>query len=195
MTDEMYDLFETRSNLTYQYNCFVEPIISTGKYIQLVVDTILTFIMGQPVESLYTHEEYQSIETVNAVACDLMEQVLKALKDNKDLSQEITHLVLKPIVKCLQLAIENDNTSQQLELIQLIQHMIVKSNFWSPKLKSKEDEQSQNALKSAVDLFNNKTFLKCVGDGLRNKDSFVRKHYIKFAQKIVLPNLLKILTK
>ena len=71
-----------------------------------------------------------------------MEQVLKALKDNKDLSQEITHLVLKTIVKCLQLAIENDNTSQQLELIQLIQHMIVKSNFWSPKLKSKEDEQS-----------------------------------------------------
>lgn len=46
-----------------------------------------------------------------------------------------------------------------------------------------------------MDLFNNKIFLKCVGDGLRNKDSFVRKHYIKFAQKIVLPNLLKILTK
>lgn len=71
-----------------------------------------------------------------------MEHVFKAMKDDKVLSQEITHTVLKPIVKCLQLAIENDNTSQQLELIELIQHMIVKSNFWSPKLKSKEDEQS-----------------------------------------------------
>ena len=27
--------------------------------------------------------------------------------------------------------------------------------------------------------------MQCIADGLMNKDSFVRKHYIKFSQKIV----------
>ena len=47
-------------------------------------------------------------------------------------------------------------------------------------------------IQNTVDLFEKKFFLNCIADGLKNKDSFVRKHYIKFSQKIV-PYMMDVL--
>ena len=95
--------------------------------------------MGQAVESLNDRETYLHTQTVNSNACELMEIILRTMYYNKVLSQEITHLIINPIIDTLRLAIENDNTAQQLQLIQLIKIMLTKCHFWSAKLKNKDD--------------------------------------------------------
>lgn len=121
-------------------NARVEPVVSNGKYIQVIVYTILSFIMGQAVESLNDRETYLQTQTVNSNACELMEILLRTMYHDKVLSQEITHLIIDPIISTLRLAIENDNTAQQLQLVQLIKIMLTKCHFWSAKLKNKDDQ-------------------------------------------------------
>ena len=120
-------------------NARVEPVVSDGKYIHVIVSTILTFIMGQAVESLNDRETYLQTQTVNSNACELMEILLRTMYYDKALSQEITHLIIDPVVNTLRLAIENDNTAQQIQLLQLVKVVLTKCHFWSAKLKNKDD--------------------------------------------------------
>ena len=101
--------------------------------------TTLSYIMGQAVESLNDRETYLQTQTVNSNACELMEILLRTMSSDKALSREITHLIFDPIISTLRLAIENDNTAQQLQLVQLIKIMLTKCHFWSAKLKNKAD--------------------------------------------------------
>ena len=64
----------------------LRPSLCANKYIQVIVYTTLQFIMGQAVESMMNKELYQETRTVNASACEFMEQILRAINQYKDLS-------------------------------------------------------------------------------------------------------------
>ena len=75
----MFSEFSKRSSLVTSENARVEPVVSDGKYIHVIVSTILTFIMGQAVESLNDRETYLQTQTVNSTACELMEILLRTM--------------------------------------------------------------------------------------------------------------------
>ena len=67
--------------------------------------------MGQAVESMMDKELYQETRTVNASACEFMELILRSVNQYKDLVQEITHLIIRPVVRTLRCAIDNSNNA------------------------------------------------------------------------------------
>lgn len=83
---------------------------SKGKYIQAIVYLTLQSIVGQAVESLGSGL-YQELQTVNASACEFLEQVMKSIQSKTNLSIEITHLIINPLVKALRQAIDNKNNA------------------------------------------------------------------------------------
>ena len=87
----------------------VKPQLSANRYMQLIVYTTLSFIMGQAVESMMNRELYQETQTVNASACEFMELMLRSVNQYKELSQEVSHLIINPVIKTLRNAIDNSN--------------------------------------------------------------------------------------
>ena len=86
----------------------IEPRFCKSKYIQALVMTTLSYIMGQAVESL-NEDLYFSTQVVKASACEFMELILNSIKDYPDLEREIKHLIVGPIVKTLKAALDNKN--------------------------------------------------------------------------------------
>ena len=104
--------FKKRRELMQNDRDKIKPQLCENKYIQVIVYTTLQFIMGQAVESMMDKELYQETRTVNASACEFMELILRSINQYKELVQEITHLIIKPVVKTLRCAIDNSNNAQ-----------------------------------------------------------------------------------
>ena len=118
---------------------------------------------------------------MNASACEFMEQILRAINQYKDLSQEITHLIITPIVKTLRTSIDNSNNAQQVHILNLLRVILFECNFYSPNLAKRNDQVSTIIMQNAKNLFGEKLFLNCIVDGMKNEVNFVRYHYIQFA--------------
>lgn len=146
----------------------------------------LQFIIGQAVESLDS-TLFQESQTVNASACEFMELIMKSIHTYKDLSIEITHLIINPLVKALRQAINSRNNAQQVHLLNLLQVIIIEGNFYSPlfeKIKDKQNDLS-GCFQNAKNLFLDAGFIDCLVMGLKSNQSFVRYHFINFTEKIV----------
>ena len=135
--------FKKRYSLMVGPNDKIQPNLCANKYIQVIVYTTLQFIMGQAVESMMNKELYQETQTVNASACEFMEQILRVINQYKDLSQEITHLIITPIVKTLRTSIDNSNNALQVQVLNLLRVILFECNFYSPNLSKKNDLASQ----------------------------------------------------
>lgn len=99
--------------------------------------------------------------------------------------QEITHIIIRPVIRTLRCAIDNHNNAHQVHLLNLLGVILFEVNFYSPNLVKKGDALSNAFIQNAKDLFELPLFLKCIVDGMKNEVNFVRYHYIQFAQKIV----------
>jgi len=66
--------------------------------------------MAQAVESL-NQELFQSAQIVNASACEFLELVLKSISTFTELSHEISHIIIIPLIKTLSHAIKNKNNA------------------------------------------------------------------------------------
>jgi hypothetical protein len=130
-------------------------------------------------------ELYQETRTVNASACEFMELILRSINQYKELVQEITHLIIKPVVKTLRCAIDNSNNAQQVHLLNLLRVILFECNFHNQNLTKKGDAASIAFVQNAKDIIEKPLFLQCIVDGMKNEVNFVRYHYIQFAQKIV----------
>ena len=84
------------------------------------------------------------MQTVNANACEFLEILLRTMSGDKELTQEVTHLLINRLVKTLHLAIENDNTALQLQLLQLIKVILLKCHFYTAELKTKVEKGNEN---------------------------------------------------
>lgn len=79
-----------------------------NKYLQIIVYITLQFIMAQAVESVNEKPYlYQESQTVNASACEFMELILKSLEQHKELSNEIAHIIIDPILRTFRQVIDN----------------------------------------------------------------------------------------
>jgi hypothetical protein len=158
------------------------------KYIQAIVYITLQFIVGQAVESL-SSSLFIETQTVNASACEFMEQVMKSIFSKTTLSIEITHLIIRPLVNALRQAINNKNNAQQVHLLNLLQVIIIEGNFFSPQFESKKLKSEETWLQGAVDsakkLFTDDELSTCIVDGMKSGQAIVRYHYITFSDKIV----------
>jgi hypothetical protein len=67
-----------------------------------------------------------------------MELIMKSIQTYKDLSIEITHLIINPLVKALRQAINSRNNAQQVHLLNLLQVIIIEGNFYSPTFTIKD---------------------------------------------------------
>jgi hypothetical protein len=166
------------------------------KYINALVNSTLTFIMGQSIQSL-NDELYYSTQIVKASACEFMELLLNSVKDLPDLSREIKHLIINPVITTLRNAIDNRNDAEQVHLLNLLKVILFEGEFYSQKLRIIKEKEQPNHLRAitenAKNLFQKPLFLDCVVDGMKNEVAFVRYHYILFAQKII-PFMKDILT-
>ena len=57
----------------------VKPEFIDNKYLQAILNITLVFIIGQPVESMCSPEDYLAMNSVNADACEFLEVVLREL--------------------------------------------------------------------------------------------------------------------
>lgn len=116
-----------------------------------------------------------AINSVNANACEFLEVLLRELNAVQDVSLEVNHLIIKILVKTFKTSISNENTQLQMNLLNIFKAILFKSHFYSAELRhevetGKEEEegfgQKLAQLKSGIYLFEDKTFLVCLADGL-----------------------------
>ena len=75
--------------------------------------------MGQAVQSV-DNSLYQDSQTVNASACEFMELILKSLENHPEVSNEIAHLIVEPILRTFSQVIDNQNNAMQVHLLNLL---------------------------------------------------------------------------
>ena len=110
-----------------------------------------------------------------------MELILTNIKTYKELAHEISHVIVNPIVKTLGLAIKAKNSAQQVHLLNLLQVILFECHFYSIQQARLQVQTAQNAR----ELFTNQYFLKCICQGMKNSESFVRNAFIQFAIKVI----------
>ena len=186
-SDYIWELFRQKEKLVA--NKDIKPVLSKHKYINCIVNSTLSFIMGQAVQSLNGDELYNSTQIVKASAAEFMELILNSIKDLPDLSREIKHMIINPVITTLSNAVANGNDAEQVHLLNLLRIILFEGEFWHPKMRSKKAEEQNPQMKAitanAKNLFEQPLFMKCIIDGIKNPVAFVRYHYIQFAQKII----------
>jgi hypothetical protein len=85
----------------------------------IIVYITLQFIQGQAVES-FNEKLYTDSQTVNASACEFMELILKNLDYNKEISNEVAHIIINPILQTFEQVILNKNIAMQVHLLNLL---------------------------------------------------------------------------
>ena len=160
----------------------VLPSKCRNKYIQAIVFTTLQYMRTQFVESM-GEELYQETQTVNASACEFMELIIRSINPYKDLATEIIHLIIRPVIQTLRTALDNENSAQQVILLNLLNVILFENEslFFNHSTKVNK----RHIYHSARRLFEDPFLIGCLTDGMRHEASFVRYHYIQFAQKIV----------
>ncbi|CDW85800.1 n-terminal domain-containing protein [Stylonychia lemnae] len=157
-------------------------------YLQVIVYITLQFIMAQAVESVNEKPYlYQESQTVNASACEFMELILKSLEQNKEMSNEIAHIIIDPIIRTFRQVIDNQNHAMQVHLLNLLKVIFFQCNFDSPE--SQKDQFTQTECSR---IFSDASFIDSIVKGMKNEVSFVRYHFIQFATTIV-PFMLKLI--
>lgn len=171
VSDYIRAAFEQRQELFKDAN--ILPYLSSGRYIQAIVFMTLSYIMGQ---STGNGQENQYLETqvVKASASEFMELVLNSIKELKDLSREVKHLISLPLIRTLRQAIDTQNDAEQVHLLNLLRTVLFQGEFWEQKLLSRKDEQTRALVSNAKSLFEEPQFLQCLVDGMKNQDAFVR---------------------
>jgi len=114
-----------------------------------------------------------------------MELMLKSVEPYQELSNEITHLIINPVIKTLKTAITNENNAQQVHLLNLLQVSLFEGNFYSPQLAKRTDPDSLKIKENAENIFTTELFLDCIIEGMKNEISFVRYHFIQFSERIM----------
>lgn len=109
-----------------------------------------------------------------------MELILNSVEQFKELSTELRHIIVRPVIKTLQQAIELKNDAQQVHLLNLLKVIIFEGNFYTKEM-IKQSRYSQSAEK----LFTDPLFFSCVYEGIKNPEAFVRSQFIIFSKKIV----------
>lgn len=144
-------------------------------YLQIIVYVTLQFIMGQAVESVNA-KLFEESQTVNASACEFMELVLKSLEQHKKESADISHLIIRPILKTFRQNIENKNNAMQVNMLNLLKVLLFQSNFL---------EQAKE--KQYVALYKSSYLIDSLVLGMKNEVSFVRMHFIQFVCELIQP--------
>jgi hypothetical protein len=57
---------------------------------------------------------------------------MKSIQSKTNLSIEITHLIINPLVKALRQAIDNKNNAQQVHLLNLLQVIVIEGKSFLP---------------------------------------------------------------
>ena len=119
-----------------------------------------------------------------------MELIIRSISQYKTMCTEIIHLIIERLVLTLRVAIDSKNDAQQVILLNLLKVVLFEHEklFYSASFREASNRYHFNA----KGLFESSAFFSCFIDGLRSESSFVRYHYILFAQKLV-PLMQKIL--
>lgn len=59
-----------------------------------------------------------------------MELILKSVQPYKELAQEVSHIIIMPVVKTLRQSIESGNAAQQVHLLNLLKVILFECNFY-----------------------------------------------------------------
>ena len=78
-------------------------------------------------------------------------------------------------------------------MLNLLRVILFEGEFYSVKLASRKEEHFKQIAWNARTLFDETKFIQTIVDGMKNEVSFVRYHYILFAQKVV-PFMKEIMT-
>ena len=60
-----------------------------------------------------------------------MELVLTNIKTYKELAQEISHVIVTPVIRTLGQAIKAQNSAQQVHILNLLQVILFECNFYN----------------------------------------------------------------
>ncbi len=103
-----------------------------------------------------------------------MELILKNLEPNREISNEIAHIIIDPLLKTFKQVIDNQTHAMQVHLLNLLKVIFSQCHF--EIVESKQDCER---------IFKDSTFIDSIVKGMRSEVSFVRYHFIQFATTIV----------
>mmetsp|Transcript_39177 Transcript_39177/g.37564 ORF Transcript_39177/g.37564 Transcript_39177/m.37564 type:complete len:128 (-) Transcript_39177:2670-3053(-) len=111
-----------------------------------------------------------------------MELILKSLELHKEQANEIAHLIIDPILKTFRQVIDNQKNAMQVHMLGLLKVILFQCNFDSY-------ESRQLCEKILKDPY----LIDSIVKGMKNEESFVRFHFIQFAEQIIpfMQNLIK----
>lgn len=78
-------------------------------------------------------------------------------------------------------------------MLNLLRVILFEGEFYSSKLGGRKEDHFKQIMWNARTLFEETKFINTIVDGMKNEVSFVRYHYILFAQKVV-PFMKEIMT-
>lgn len=120
---------------------------------------------------------------MNASAAEFMELILKSVEPYKELAQEVSHIIVMPVIRTLRQSINAANEAQQVHLLNLLKVILFECNFFS--LQAARRGENQPYVQNAKEIFSDELLLKCICDGMNQELSYVRNAFIEFSIKLV----------